>query len=46
MMSEDVACEAGWFWWPWADRIAPVTDVGTAADTIVRVLCSADGQHG
>ena len=30
--------EAGWFWWPWADRIAPVTDVSTAADRVARVL--------
>ena len=38
MLTETVMAEAGWFWWPWADRIAPVTDVSTAADRVARVL--------
>ncbi|HEY5989695.1 MAG TPA: hypothetical protein VIV12_25435 [Streptosporangiaceae bacterium] len=27
-----------WFWWSWADRIAPVTEVETAAFKIAYVL--------
>ncbi len=39
VLSENVAYEAGWYWWrPWADRIAPATDVPAAADKITRVL--------
>jgi hypothetical protein len=29
-----------WFWWCWAERIAPVDNVDLAATTIVRVLAS------
>jgi hypothetical protein len=29
-----------WFWWSWADRIGPVADVETAAETVVRVLAA------
>jgi hypothetical protein len=42
MLTETVMAEAGWFWWPWADRIAPVGDVCAAADRVTRVL-RADG---
>lgn len=38
MLAETVMAEGGWFWWPWADRIAPVTDVAAAADRIAHVL--------
>jgi hypothetical protein len=27
-----------WYWWPWAAKIAPVADPGTAAATVTRVL--------
>lgn len=27
-----------WFWWPWAERIAPGDQLGTAAALIARVL--------
>lgn len=27
-----------WFWWPWGARIAPISDVGTAAFKIAYVL--------
>ncbi|SEG84072.1 hypothetical protein SAMN04489712_116138 [Thermomonospora echinospora] len=42
-----VICERGseddlWFWWSWADRIAPVTDLRRAAAVIDRTLSSAD----
>ncbi len=38
VLSENVAYEAGWYWWPWAERLAPATDVPAAADKITRVL--------
>jgi hypothetical protein len=38
MLAEDVLVEAGWFWYSFAERIAPVTDVPTAAGKIARVL--------
>ena len=30
-----------WFWWSWAERIAPATDIEPTADRIARVLASA-----
>jgi hypothetical protein len=33
-----------WFWWSWAERIAPAEDLGSAADRVVRVL-AATGEH-
>jgi hypothetical protein len=32
-----------WFWWPWAERIAPGDELATAADVIARVLCADHG---
>jgi streptogramin lyase len=32
-----------WFWWPWSDRIAPVTDVDAAAFKIAYVLTGHAG---
>jgi hypothetical protein len=45
MLAETVMADATSFWWPWADRIAGVADVATAADVIARVLAAvpADG---
>lgn len=37
-LAEKVMAEAGWFWWSWADRIAPVADISVAADRVIRVL--------
>lgn len=31
-----------WFWWPWAERIAPGDELQKAAELIARVLCSQD----
>jgi hypothetical protein len=31
-----------WFWWPWAERIAPDDQLATAAAQIARVLRSLD----
>lgn len=37
--SQDGLC---WFWWPWAERIAPGDDMKTAATLIARVLAARD----
>ena len=29
---------SGWFWWPWAERIAPDGDVPAAATAVAKVL--------
>lgn len=44
MLREDVYAEAGWFWWSWADRLAPVTDVESAARKITQVLGAVDSE--
>ncbi|HVB45204.1 MAG TPA: hypothetical protein VNF47_21215 [Streptosporangiaceae bacterium] len=31
---------AWWFWWPWAERIAPADKVSAAATLIAKVLCT------
>lgn len=33
-----------WFWWSWAERIAPVDDLDLAATAIARVLSLPRGQ--
>ena len=33
---------AVWFWWPWAERIAPGDELGAAAALIARVLDDGD----
>ena len=43
MLAEDVYVGRGqdgawWYWWPWAERIAPGDDVPSAAALIARVL--------
>jgi hypothetical protein len=42
MLAEDVLVEADWFWYSFAERIAPVTDVPAAARKIARVLRAVD----
>ncbi len=37
-LTESIYAGDGHFWWGWAERIAPVTDVTDAARTIGRVL--------
>ncbi len=46
MLAETIMADAQWFWWPWADRIAPTADVATAADAIAQVLAPAPGGDG
>lgn len=45
-MAERVMAEDGWFWWPWADRIAPVTDIAAAAERVSRVLAAGQETSG
>jgi hypothetical protein len=45
MLTEDILADAEWFWWPWADRIAAVTEVAAAAEQVARVLAATgDGR--
>jgi hypothetical protein len=37
-LSEKVMAQADWFWWPWADRIAPTAAAGQAANRVALVL--------
>ncbi len=46
-LAEDVYAGPGrdgqwWFWWSWAERIAPGADVAAAATQIRRVLSARD----
>ncbi len=41
MLAETVLADAEWFWWPWADRIAPMADVPAAAARVASVLRAA-----
>ena len=48
-LAENILAEAvggaWWFWWSWAERIAPADDPVDAAGRVVRVL-AATGEHG
>lgn len=47
LLTEDIYAGHGWYWWPWAERLAPVTDPATAAARITRVLrARAEPAHG
>jgi hypothetical protein len=37
-LTENVYCDGDFYWWGWAERIGPVTDVAAAAGIIARVL--------
>jgi len=37
-IGEDIYVADEWFWWSWAERIAPVSDVTTAAGKVATVL--------
>ncbi|TNY34507.1 hypothetical protein [Thermomonospora catenispora] len=43
-LTENILAENGadgwWYWWSWAERIAAVDDLETAADRIARVLAA------
>jgi hypothetical protein len=41
-LSERILVQSSWFWWSWAERLAPVAEAATAAETIARVLRTVD----
>ena len=41
LLAETVLAGSSWYWWPWADWIAPVADASAAADVVVRVSGSS-----
>ncbi len=45
-LTEDIYTGSGYFWWGWAERIAPVWNVAAAAEAVRRVLhaCGEAGQ--
>lgn len=42
ILAEDVLADAECYWWPWAERIAPVADLTAAADRVARVLAAVN----
>ncbi|RFS85678.1 hypothetical protein D0T12_11805 [Actinomadura spongiicola] len=40
------AADGWWYWWSWAERIAPATEPTTAADRIARVLFAFPSSFG
>ena len=43
-LCDRILVQSGWFWWSWAERLAPSHDITTAAAIIARVLRTADGE--
>jgi hypothetical protein len=39
-LTENIYSDGEWFWWSWAQRIAPVAEVAAAAAAVGRVLRS------
>ncbi|SRR6266536_2078911 len=42
VLRENIYAGDGWFWFGWAERVAPVTDVTGAARKITQVLRAVD----
>ena len=42
ILAETVIAQAGWYWYSWAERIAPLDDANAAAAIIARVLRTED----
>ena len=43
-LTENVYAGDGFYWWGWAERIAPVAEVAGAAAAIMRVLRALDAR--
>jgi hypothetical protein len=41
LLAETVIVGTQWYWWPWGQKIRPVTDAATAAEIVARVLATA-----
>lgn len=37
-LAETISAHDGWFWWSWAERLAPTTEVSAAAGKVAGVL--------
>jgi organic radical activating enzyme len=44
ILGERIFAQHGYFWWSWAERIAPVTDPATVAAAVARVLHTTEPQ--
>lgn len=44
VLTENVYADSTFYWWAWAERIAPVGEVATAAQIIMRVLRALDAR--
>jgi hypothetical protein len=42
-LTENIYSDGEWFWWSWAQRIAPVADPAAAAAAVDRVLNALGG---
>lgn len=42
-LTEGIYAQDGWYWWGWAERIAPITDPDTAARKVTSRLRAAPG---
>jgi hypothetical protein len=45
VLTENIYAADGWFWWGWAERIAPVDDLATAVAAIAQVLRAVDARR-
>jgi hypothetical protein len=45
VLTENIYAADGWYWWGWAERIAPVADVAQAAHAIAQVLRAVDARR-
>jgi len=46
VLTENIYAAEGWYWWGWAERIAPVADLAAAAAVVTRVLRAVDASRG
>ena len=38
VLSENIYCDGQFYWWGWAERIAPVSELTAAVESVARVL--------
>jgi len=43
VLSENIYCDGQWYWWGWAERIAPVSELSAAVESVGRVLRALGG---
>jgi hypothetical protein len=42
-LTEMILADGGFYWWSWADKVAPVSDVTGAANAVAQVLALEPG---